>query len=102
MNYKKLMGYGKNKKINKGKSKPKVNKVLNSIKEEFGYKTNIKETAPIQKMDKTKFFKYFDLVLKTAGSDEDKIEVIFKKMGFETREAMIMAKAIGKKVKGME
>ena len=53
MNYKKLMGYSEKKKT----PKPKVNKVLNSIKEEFGYKTNIKETAPIQKMDKTKFFK---------------------------------------------
>jgi len=33
MDYKKLMGYGDTKKV----SKPKVNEVLNSIKEEFGY-----------------------------------------------------------------
>ena len=34
MDYKSLMGYGDKKK----KSKPKQNKVVESIKEEFGYK----------------------------------------------------------------
>ena len=36
MDYKSLMGYGKKKKVTKKPSKPKVNKVLESIKEEFG------------------------------------------------------------------
>ena len=34
--YKKMMGYNKKKKIDVKESKPKVNKVLNSIKKEFG------------------------------------------------------------------
>jgi len=38
MDYKKLMGYGDTKKVTKKVSEPKVNEVLNSIKDEFGYK----------------------------------------------------------------
>ena len=41
MDYKKLMGYGDKKKVTKKQPKPKVNKVLESIKEEF----NIKEVG---------------------------------------------------------
>ena len=37
MDYKKLMGYSDKKKVTKKVSKPKVNEVLNSIKDEFGY-----------------------------------------------------------------
>ena len=37
MDYKSLMGYGKKKKIIKEKPKPKVNKILESVKKEFGY-----------------------------------------------------------------
>jgi hypothetical protein len=37
MNYKKMMGYGNKKKVTKEKPKPKVNKILESVKEEFGY-----------------------------------------------------------------
>jgi|TARA_R110000824_G_C14712241_1_gene624013 hypothetical protein len=37
MDYKSLMGYGKKKKVTKKKPKPKVNKILESVKEEFGY-----------------------------------------------------------------
>ena len=43
MDYKKMMGYGDKKKVTKKESKPKVNKVLESIKSEFGYKKNLKE-----------------------------------------------------------
>jgi len=42
MNYKKLMGYDKKKKT----PKPKVNEVLNSIKEEFGYKQDSINEGP--------------------------------------------------------
>jgi len=35
MDYKKLMGYGDKKKVTKKQSKPKVNRVLENIKEEF-------------------------------------------------------------------
>jgi flavin-dependent dehydrogenase len=47
MDYKKLMGYGdkpKKKVVKKViSSKPKVNEVLKSIKEEFGFKQSLKE-----------------------------------------------------------
>ena len=42
MDYKKLMGYGNKKK----ESKPKVNEVLNSIKDEFGYKKDSINEGP--------------------------------------------------------
>ena len=41
MDYKKLMGYSKKKKVNKKESQPKQNKILESIKKEF----NIKEVG---------------------------------------------------------
>jgi hypothetical protein len=37
MDYKKMMGYSDKKKVTKKQSKPKVNKILESVKEEFGY-----------------------------------------------------------------
>ena len=43
MDYKALMGYGKKKKLTKEEPKPKVNKILESVKEEFGY---VNETLP--------------------------------------------------------
>ena len=45
MDYKSLMGYGDKKKVTKKESKPKINKVLESINEEFGYKEDIKEVG---------------------------------------------------------
>ena len=46
MNYKKMMGYGNKKEVTKKVSKPKVNEVLNSIKDEFGYKKNSINEGP--------------------------------------------------------
>ena len=46
MNYKKLMGYEDTKKVTKKVSKPKVNEVLNSIKDEFGYKKDSINEGP--------------------------------------------------------
>ena len=64
MDYKSLMGYGKKKKVTKQQSKPKVNEVLNSIKEEF----NLKEVGAaadyrphIKKIDKL-YHDYWDAV----------------------------------------
>ena len=37
MDYKTLMGYGKKKKVTKKQSKPKKNKILESVREDFGY-----------------------------------------------------------------
>ena len=46
MDYKKLMGYEDTKKVTKKVSKPKVNEVLNSIKEEFGFKKDTIKEGP--------------------------------------------------------
>ena len=46
MNYKKLMGYGDIKKVTTKVSKPKVIEVLNSIKDEFGYKIDSINEGP--------------------------------------------------------
>jgi len=46
--YKKLMGYSNKKSVkdSKSNSKPKVNEVLNSIKEEFGYEQDTIKEGP--------------------------------------------------------
>ena len=75
MDYKKMMGYDKKKKI----SKPKVNKVLNSIKEEFGYKEDIKEVgaAPQYK----KFQKSIDKERNKVGKETLKFVDLLRKKG---------------------
>ena len=75
MDYKSLMGYSNKKK----KSKPKVNKVLNSIKEEFGYKEDIKEVgaAPQYK----KFVKSIDKQREKVGRETLKFIDLLRKKG---------------------
>ena len=75
MDYKKLMGYSEKKKT----SKPKVNEVLNSIKEEFGYKENIKEVgaAPQYK----KFVKSIDKERDKVGKETLKFVDLLRKKG---------------------
>jgi len=75
MDYKKMMGYDEKKK----ESKPKVNKVLNSIKEEFGYKEDIKEVgaAPQYK----KFVKSIDKQRDKVGKETLKFIDLLRKKG---------------------
>ena len=75
MDYKKMMGYGEKKK----KSKPKQNKVLKSIKEEFGYKEDIKEVgaAPQYK----KFVKSIDKQRDKVGRETLKFVDLLRKKG---------------------
>ena len=75
MDYKKMMGYDEKKK----ESKPKVNKVLNSIKEEFGYKEDIKEVgaAPQYK----KFVKSIDKQRDKVGKETLKFVDLLRKKG---------------------
>ena len=75
MNYKKLMGYSEKKKT----PKPKVNEVLNSIKEEFGYKEDIKEVgaAPQYK----KFVKSIDKERDKVGKETLKFVDLLRKKG---------------------
>ena len=75
MDYKKMMGYDEKKK----ESKTKVNKVLNSIKEEFGYKEDIKEVgaAPQYK----KFVKSIDKERDKVGKETLKFVDLLRKKG---------------------
>ena len=79
MDYKKLMGYGDTKKVTKKESKPKVNEVLNSIKEEFGYKENLKEVgaAPQYK----KFVKSIDKERNKVGKETLQFVDLLRKKG---------------------
>ena len=79
MDYKKMMGYGDKKKVTKKESKPKVNEVLNSIKEEFGYKKDLKEigAAPQYK----KFVKSIDKERDKVGRETLKFVDLLRKKG---------------------
>ena len=63
------------------------------IREEM---TSLNETVPMGKIDKVKFMKYFDLVLKTAGTDKADIYKILKKMmpSLDNRALMYMAQGL--------
>ena len=75
MDYKSLMGYGDKKK----KSKPKQNKVVESIKEEFGYKEDLKEVgaAPQYK----KFVKSIDKERNKVGKQTLQFVDLLRKKG---------------------
>ena len=75
MDYKKMMGYDEKKKT----PKPKKNKVMESIKEEFGYKQNIKEVgaAPQYK----KFVKSIDKERNKVGKETLQFVDLLRKKG---------------------
>ena len=79
MDYKSLMGYGKKKKISNKKPELKVNEVLKSIKEEFGYEEILKEVgaAPIYK----KHIKLIDKSRDTVGRATIKFYELLRKKG---------------------
>ena len=103
MDYKSLMGYGDKK---KKQSKPKQNKVLESIKEEFGYGEVLKEVgaAPqykkfVKSIDKQRdkvgreTLKFVDLLRKKAlGDAADELLDSYKnnvnKFGVEIKKIM--------------
>ena len=76
MDYKSLMGYGDKKKT---ESKPKQNKVLESIKDEFGYKDTLKEVgaAPQYK----KFVKSIDKERNKVGKQTLQFVDLLRKKG---------------------
>ena len=82
MDYKSLMGYGDK---NKKKSKPKQNKVMESIKEEFGYKEDLKEVgaAPQYK----KFVKSIDKERDKVGRETLKFVDLLRKKGLHDEAA---------------
>ena len=81
MNYKKLMGYNEKKKVVKKKSTPKVNKIVESIKEEFGYKDVLKEVgaAPLYK----KHIKLIDKHRDQVGRETLKFYELLRKKGLD-------------------
>ena len=104
MNYRDMLGFSKKqpkKKVEKRVvPKPTAPPVTELLKEEFG---PINETVPLEKIDKPKFMKYFDLVLKTAGSNKAEIYVILKRMmpALGNRTLLHMAQGIEDAVKQM-
>ena len=100
MRYRDIIGYSKKKakkKVVPEQPKPSVTELL---KEEFG---PINETVPLGKIDKPKFMKYFDLVLKTAGSNKAEIYKILKRMmpSLDNRTLLYMAQGLEDAVKQM-
>ena len=90
--------YGKEgmKKIQSAAGKRKSHAEIGKIKDKYekGKKEGkITETVPLGRMDRNKFMKYFDLVLKTAGSEKAEIYRILKKMmpSLDNRVLMYMA-----------
>ena len=75
-------------------------KLKEMIKEEM---VSLNETVPMGKIDKVKFMKYFDLALKTAGSDRSDIYKILKRMmpSLDNRTLLYMAQGIEDAVKQM-
>ena len=78
MDYKKLMGYGDKKKVTKKQSKPKVNKVLENIKEEFNinegpafeYKKHAKNIDKSLKGLQKSYLDLYDSLRKKGLDDE--------------------------------
>ena len=78
MDYKKMMGYGDKKKVTKKQSKPKVNEVLENIKEEFNlnegpafeYKKHAKNIDKSLKGLQKSYLDLYDSLRKKGLNDE--------------------------------
>ena len=130
MKYRDAMGFPKKKAKKKVIPQPPKPSVAEKLKEEFGLlnewskvdtgpkrwggsgltefeqqggKDNVNETVPLGKIDKPKFMKYFDLVLKTAGSNKAEIYKILKRMmpSLDNRTLLYMAQGLEDAVKQM-
>ena len=78
MDYKKMMGYGDKKKVTKKQSKPKVNEVLQNIKEEFNlnegpafeYKKHAKNIDKSLKGLQKSYLDFYEVLRKKGLNDE--------------------------------
>ena len=95
MDYKKLMGYGEKKKVVKKQPKPKVNKVLESIKDEF----NIKEVGA--SAEYRKITKKIEKSYRQYWDDVDDLGKIMIKKGLKNQ-ARLIHKEYKKKVLGFQ
>ena len=100
MNYRDILGLS-DKQPKKKVVKKRKPSVTEGLKKQFG--DTINESTPLDKLDKAKFVKYFDLVLKTAGSDKADIYKILKRMmpSLDNRTLLYMAQGIEDAVKQM-
>ena len=87
----------------KGKkvSKDKFAQALAMHHDSMDETTELKETVPMGKMDRVKFMKYFDLALKTAGTDPGNILRVLKQLGLAGKDAVYTAKGISTLVSQM-
>ena len=101
MKYRDMLGFPKKQPKKVVVPKPDKPSVTELLKEEFG--DTINETVPLEKIDKPKFMKYFDLVLKTAGSNKAEIYKILKRMmpALDNRTLLYMAQGLEDAVKQM-
>ena len=100
MDYKKVMGYSttKKKKVIKEVTKPRVNEVLNSIKDEFGYKKkSLKEVGA--GYDYHKVTKQIEMSYRKYWNDVKNLEKIMAKKG-QQKQAKVIHKEYAKKVLG--
>ena len=100
MDYRDAIGFSKKQPKKVVTPKPPKPSVTDILKEQFG---TINETVPLEKIDKPKFMKYFDLVLKTAGSNKAEIYKILKRMmpSLDNRTLLYMAQGLEDAVKQM-
>ena len=78
MDYKSLMGYGNKKKVTKKQSKPKVNEVLENIKQEFNinegpayeYKKHSKKIDKSLKDLQKNYLDFYEVLRKKGLNDE--------------------------------
>jgi len=80
-------------KLTKSKLKEMIREVI----------TSLNETVPMGKMDKVKFIRFFDMALKTAGSNKAEIYKILKRMmpSLDNRTLLYMAQGLEDAVKQM-
>tara|TARA_Y100000593_G_C4078818_1_gene222859 strand:- start:114 stop:449 length:336 start_codon:yes stop_codon:yes gene_type:complete len=82
MKYKDILGYDKKKKVTKKVSKPKVNKVIESINEEFGYKQNLKEVGAGAQY--IKFYKDIERQQQGLSKSVEKFKKYLEKQGLKS------------------
>jgi hypothetical protein len=87
MDYKSLMGYNKKEKVVKKQPKPKVNEVLENIKEEFGYKQELKEVSAAPQYKKM----YKDIIKaeNQLAKSVDKMASFLNKKGLKNQSMML-------------
>tara|TARA_Y100001937_G_scaffold78323_1_gene106218 strand:- start:1065 stop:1448 length:384 start_codon:yes stop_codon:yes gene_type:complete len=91
MDYKKMMGYGGKKKVTKKESKPKVNKIIESVKEQ------INETfLGIQTMKDNPPFKTQKQINETLPSFPKEWKNVEKSMAMFEKSVKVLEKAVSK------